>query len=55
MQIYFAMKEEKEKEKKRIFSVIYIPNLRVIFLYEYRPCIICEPWEMWVESQKTRV
>jgi len=30
---------EREKKKKRIFNMISVLNLRVIFLYKYKSCI----------------
>jgi len=46
--IFFA-----EGGKKSIFSGISVSNLRVIYLYKYRPCIILEK-KRERESRKTR-
>jgi len=60
MQIYFKREyyifnanilSLKEK-KKHIFSVIFVPNLRIIFLYKYRSCIRVNPE---IEEAETRV
>jgi len=63
MQIYFEREyyifdanilslKKRRKKKKRIFSVIFVPNLWVIFLYKYRSCIRAN---LEIEGAETRV